>query len=126
MLYKLILCFMYVLLDHLVPSNSPRNVTALSVNPSSLFISWLPPLLIDHNGHLTAFTILYKQVNSDNVLTVHLSANVTMYKITQLVPSTKYKVQVACTNVNGTGPFSAPVRTLSGDNSKFVYICFNS
>ena len=52
---------------------------------------------------------------------VQLSANVTMYKITQLIPSTEYRIQVACIIVNGTDPFSAYIEVLlSGDNSKFI------
>ena len=83
-------------------------------------MSWLPPLLIDHNGNLTAFTVSYSRVGSNNVHNVQLLANVTMYRITQLVPSTEYRIQVACINVNGTGPFSAYIEVLSGDNSKFI------
>ena len=83
-------------------------------------MSWLPPLLIDHNGNLTGYTVSYSKVGSNNVHSVQLLANVTMYKITQLVPSTEHRIQVACINVNGTGPFSDYIEVLPGDNSKFV------
>ena len=83
-------------------------------------MSWLPPLLIDHNGNLTGYTVSYSRVGSNNVHSVQLLANVTMYKITQLVPLTEYRIQVACINVNGTGPFSDYIKVLSGDNSKFA------
>ena len=99
-------------------------MTALGVDPSSLLVSWLPPLLIDHNGNLTGYTVSYSRVGSNNVLNVQLLANVTMYKITQLVPSTEYRIQMACINVNGTGPFSDYIEVLSGDNSKFIYYVY--
>ena len=60
------------------------------------------------------------------MLNVQLLVNVTMYKITQLVPSTEYRIQVACINVNGTGPFSDYIEVLSGDNSKFIYYVYHS
>ena len=109
-----------VIFYQIAPTAAPRNVTALSVNPSSLLVSWLPPLLVDHNGNLTGYTVSYSRVGSNNVHSVQLSANVTMYKITQLVPSTKYRIQVACININGTGPFSVYIEVSSGDNSKLI------
>ena len=104
----------------IAPTAAPRNVTALSVHSSSLLVSWLPPLLINHNGNLTGYAASYSRVGSNNVHSVQLSANVTMYKITQLIPSTEYRIQVACIIVNGTDPFSAYIEVLSGDNSKFI------
>ena len=74
----------------IVPSAAPRNVTALSMDPSSLLVSWLPPLLIDYNGDLIGFTILYKKVGSNVVHSVQLSTNITVGEINQLIPSTKY------------------------------------
>ena len=74
---------------YVAPTAVPHNVTALSVDPSSLLVSWLPPLLIDHNGNLTGYTVSYSRVGSNNVHSVQLLANVTMYKITQLAPLTE-------------------------------------
>lgn len=109
------------------PSAAPQNVTALSANPSSVFVSWIPPPLIDHNGDLTSFTLLYSKIGSKNEHRVQLSANVTTYKIIQLIPSTKYRIKVACNNVNGSGPFSGPIKVFSGNNSKFICMkCFFS
>ena len=86
-------------------------------------MSWIPPLLVDHNGDLTGYTLLYSKVDSDNVKTVQLLPNVTMYEITQLVPSTEYTVQVSCINANGTGPFSTSIIVLSGSDSKLCTCC---
>ena len=107
-----------VVFDQIAPTAAPRNVTGIRANPSSILVSWLPPLLIDHNGNLTGFTVLYRIVGSDIVQSVQLFANVSLYKITQLTPSAKYIIQVACINGNGTGPFSSSIELLSGDNSK--------
>ena len=78
----------------------------------------MPPLLIDHNGQLTGFMLTYSKMGSSNTHSVQLASDTTAYSINQLIPSTMYRVQVACVNVNGTGPYSAFVDMLSGDDSK--------
>lgn len=108
----------------LAPSASPRNVTAVSVDPSAISVSWIPPLLIDHNGDLTGYRLLYSEADSNNVQHVLLLPNVTMYEITQLIPSTEYRVLVACINANGTGPFSASITVLSRNDSKLSMLNF--
>lgn len=132
-LYHLCACILIILCIYiqLAPSAAPHNVTAVSVRPSSLLVSWLPPLLIDHNGDLTGFRVSYGKVGSRRLQSVQLSANVTMYTISQLIPSTEYRVRVACINSNGTGPFSVSVKMSSGNDSKFyiysyiysTYVC---
>ena len=123
---KCLLCvYSYVcniIFDQIAPTAAPRNVTGISANPSSILVSWLPPLLIDHNGNLTGFTVLYSRGGSNIVQSVQQFANVSVYKITQLIPSAEYLIQVACVNDNGTGPLSSSLKVLSGDNSKWLCV----
>ena len=85
-------------------------------------MSWIPPLLVDHNGDLIGYTLLYSKVDSNDVQSVQLLPNVTMYEITQPVPSTEYRVWVSCINVNGTGPFSTTITVLSESDSKLSVV----
>ena len=78
-----------------------------SVNPSSLRVSWDPPIEIDRNGPLTGHMIQYYRVGSNNMISETIPSETTL-TISGLVPFVDYSVRVAAMTVNGTGTFSDP------------------
>ena len=102
-----------------VPSSPPQNVMVTSVYPTSLNVSWQPPLEIDHNGPITGHMIQYTRVGSSDMMSVTVSSGTT-YTISGLVAYVNYSVTVAAMNVNGTGPFSILMVGRSGEGSKSI------
>ena len=90
-----------------VPSSPPRDVTVESYNPSSLMVSWQPPLARHHNGPITGHVIQYTRVGSSDMMSVNVTSGTT-HTISGLVAYVNYSVIVAAMTVNGTGPFSDP------------------
>ena len=82
-------------------------------------VSWQPPPLIDQNGLLTSYLILYTRVGSSNLMTRN-ATNGTELTLSGLIPFTNYSVEVAARSVNGTGPVTNPVIQISGEDGKCI------
>ena len=100
-----------------VPSSPPHNVMVTSVNPSSLRVSWQPPLEIDHNGVITGYVIEYTKVESGDEANV---TSGTTSRMLELDPFVDYAIRVAVMTVNGTGPFSNVIVQTSGEDGEFI------
>ena len=100
------------------PSGPPQNVMVTSVNPSSLNVSWQPPLEIDQNGPITAYLVFYRRSTEISPLTLTIPANTTEVIITGLTAFVEYAVQVASLNANRLGPASNTITRISGEDSK--------
>ena len=84
-------------------------------------VIWQPPSIIDHNGPITGYVIMYTRDGSSDMMSANVN-NVTTHTISGLVAYVNYSVMVAAVNGNGTGPFSNPVLSKSGQNSKLKYV----
>ena len=82
-------------------------------------VSWQPPPLIDQNGPLTSYLILYSRVGSNISMTETVS-NGTEYVISGLIAFSNYSVEVVARTVNGTGPNSNSVIQISGQDGKYM------
>ena len=80
-------------------------------------MSWDPPLEIDSNGSITGYVIQYARVKSNDRMIMNVPNDTTL-KISGLYAQVEYSVTVAAVNANGTGPFSDPVKAISGEDSE--------
>ena len=95
--------------DSTVPSSPPQDVMVESHNPTSLRVSWRPPIQGDRNGPIIGYMITYTRVGSREMMNVNVGSNKTrVITISGLVPYDNYSVIVAAMTVNGTGPFNDP------------------
>ena len=103
-----------------VPSLPPQNVTATSVNPALLKVSWEQLPEIHHNGLIIGYVIQYVRVGSSDIMSENANSGTT-HTISGLVAYVDYSVIVAAVNnVNGTGVFSYPVIGRSGEDGEFT------
>ena len=107
------------------PSSAPQNVMVTTLDKASLNVTWDPPLAIDQNGPLTSYFITYETAG-ENLMSVTVDATQHMYILSSLTPYVNYSVQVAATNVNGTGIFSSTVMNISGQSGKYTEFIWES
>ena len=91
----------------------------VSVDLSSLVVSWQPPPEEDHNGVITGYVIQYTRVGISDAMNVTVTSGTT-HTITGLVSFVNYSIEVAAMTTNGTGPFSTAMVQVSGQDSELT------
>ncbi|XP_037834147.1 neuronal cell adhesion molecule-like isoform X13 [Kryptolebias marmoratus] len=91
------------------PEGAPGPPTSLEVAKTdldSLTLNWSPPL--EHNGHITGYTLKYQPVNNSNELgpeeELALAANETSVTLPILKYSKRYKFLLSAKTSSGAGP----------------------
>ena len=82
-------------------------VSAQSLNPSSLILSWEPPVQELRNGIIQQYTVIIIEEETGRVIS--LSTRDTGLNVTSLHPYYTYNCTIAAATSAGTGPFSSPV-----------------
>ncbi|XP_065910272.1 protein sidekick-2-like isoform X2 [Dysidea avara] len=100
-----------------VPDGPPQDINLAGVDPAMLSVRYSRPLVEHVNGDLTGYMIRYSRVGSGEVevMSVVNGDNLSSL-ISGLVAYVNYSIEVAASNINGTGPFSDPVFGLSGQD----------
>ncbi|KAK3869100.1 hypothetical protein Pcinc_025578 [Petrolisthes cinctipes] len=99
--------------DEDVPGD-PRNVKVDVLNSTSIEVSWTPPVERERHGIIRGYQIHVQEIEgqgsevSGGAYTVH--GNLTKYVVSDLVPDTKYQVQVSAITRKGDGARSTPER----------------
>ena len=80
------------------------------MQPTEVFLKWRELICIQQNGLITGYVVqYYASCGVDRNMQQNKSVvNTTI--INDLTPNFDYTFQVAAVNVNGTGPFSEPIR----------------
>ena len=94
-------------LYHTEPSHAPLGVAVTVLNPTSVLVTWQPPLPEHRNGIIMGYAVrmvgLHSEVNEEFPLT-----NSTEMVVEDLHPFYAYRFSVAAFTV-GLGPFSNTV-----------------
>ena len=108
---------------NVVPDGPPQDINLTSVDPAMLSVRYNRPLVEHANGNLTGYVIRYSRVGSGEVevMSVGNGSNLSSL-ISGLVAYVNYSIEVAASNVNGTGPFSNPVFGLSGQDGEYIFL----
>ena len=88
-----------------VPSGSPQSISAEPTDPSTLVLSWQPPLSEERNGIVRLYIINVTELES-GAFEQHVSIHQTI-TISSLHPYYIYRYSVAAQTV-ALGPFSEP------------------
>jgi hypothetical protein len=93
-----------------VPTGAPVNVEIESISSTSVTVSWGEPSLEEQNGVILAYFVSVVKDNEQlNVTTNFTAAYISRILISPLRPFSKHNLSVAAMNINGTGPYSAPI-----------------
>lgn len=89
----------------LAPSGAPEDVAAVTVNSTSIAISWSPPLPHLWNGVIQHYAIMIHEDDTDTIVSsiVHNATN-NMITVVDLHPHYNYTVSIAAYTV-GLGPY---------------------
>ncbi|KAM6457492.1 receptor-type tyrosine-protein phosphatase F isoform 11-T13 [Liasis olivaceus] len=92
-----------------VPSGFPQNLRVVGLTTSTTKVTWNPPLLFERNGKITNYTVVYRDINSQQNLTnVTKELSITL---TNLKSDTTYDIKVRAYNSKGAGPLSPSIQS---------------
>ncbi|XP_028306200.1 protein tyrosine phosphatase receptor type Db isoform X16 [Gouania willdenowi] len=94
-----------------VPSGYPENIIAEEASATSLRLTWKSVPLIEQNGKIIMYSVLYKGINSrGNASEVVVSTPRSSVWLEGLSPDTVYDVRVCAFTAVGPGPYSPSVQ----------------
>ncbi|XP_060723840.1 protein tyrosine phosphatase receptor type Fa isoform X7 [Tachysurus vachellii] len=92
-----------------IPSGYPQNLSVVGLSSTSTTLSWAPPPLVQRNGKIVRYDIVYRDINS-----VRNQTNITTetrISIGGLKPDTTYDIRVRAYTKKGPGPFSPSIQS---------------
>ena len=96
--------------DQNTPSESPTNVSALTLSATEISLSWFAPSRESQNGVLEYYVILINVTSSSypgwTTTQINVTASSTFHTITGLQPYTAYTLSVSAATFIGRGPYS--------------------
>ena len=101
---------------HAAPTGAPTAVSVVSVNLTTIKISWAPINCIQENSIIKNYIVYYRKRSElqNSKKSVSVSANVINATIHELNPNTEYVLDVEAVNVNY---LSSPSAKLSVNTS---------
>ena len=122
---------------YVAPRGSPRDIS-LQVYARHISVTWKPPARGEANGLVTGFEIQLEHNRQErNRRTISkraaigqkqftVAGHLTTHTIEDLEPYEDYCLQMAASNINGTGPFSnaSCFKTLQdGEHAQVIIFC---
>lgn len=93
------------------PSGAPESLVLQEASATSLLLTWKPVPLIEQNGKITKYLVLYKDVNSrGNASQVPVPAPGATVLLEALSADTVYDVRLCAFTGVGPGPYSPSVQ----------------
>ncbi|XP_053326054.1 receptor-type tyrosine-protein phosphatase F isoform X5 [Spea bombifrons] len=92
-----------------VPSGFPQNLQVVGLTTSTTEVSWDPPVLAERNGKITNYTVVYRDINSQQDLTN--TTRDTHITLVNLKPDTTYDIKVRARTNKGPGPLSPSIQS---------------
>uniref|UniRef100_A0A8C6HAC7 Receptor-type tyrosine-protein phosphatase F n=1 Tax=Mus spicilegus TaxID=10103 RepID=A0A8C6HAC7_MUSSI len=92
-----------------VPSGFPQNLRVTGLTTSTTELTWDPPVLAERNGHITNYTVVYRDINSQ--LELQNVTDNTHLTLLGLKPDTTYDIKVRAHTSKGAGPLSPSIQS---------------
>lgn len=108
-----------VLTDEDIPSSPPQEVTATTITPTALTLTWNPPLFEKRNGRVRYYHLQILEMETGKIR--ELTANTTNINIFDLHPYYTYQCSIAAFTVN-LGPYSDVITIQLPEEGLFLYM----
>ena len=105
------------------PSGFPQNVTAATISPTEIELSWNEVLEGERNGNITHYEIRYSQSTFSSIAgnsTILTDGPVLKLLLQNLEEFVEYTFTVRAYTVIGPGPFSPPVVNTTFEDRKYT------
>jgi hypothetical protein len=89
------------------PTGPPRNVTLTTLTPTSVRVSWLPPLKLHQNGKIVEYKLTWQKENItvwSRFVYTHNTSEVVGGERDSLQPDTRYNIWLKAYTRAGSGP----------------------
>ena len=96
--------------DFIAPDSPPQHPNAIALSPTSIHITWDPPLLQDHNGIIREYRVNVTEA-ATSTITEHV-INQTQLVVTDLKPFHVYYCSIVAVTVD-EGPHTVSVSVLT-------------
>lgn len=100
------------------PSGVPTDFEVQPTSPTTIYLTWQPPLPDQQNGLIIGYIIVIAEANSGN--DSQLSSNTTYLEIHFLKPFSNYSCSVSAQTVIGTGPKTVDIQVQTLQAGKFI------
>ncbi|KAM8935677.1 receptor-type tyrosine-protein phosphatase F isoform 6-T6 [Lycaon pictus] len=91
------------------PSGFPQNLRVIGLTTSTTELTWDPPVLAERNGRITNYSVVYRDINSQQELQ-NVTAD-THLMLSGLKPDTTYDIKVRARTSKGAGPLSPSIQS---------------
>ena len=96
------------------PSAAPTGFAVMSMDSSSVTLTWNNLICFDQNGPLLGYVIEYTPNGGSDSTTLLMGNN----QLTGLTACTKYTLRIAAQNDAGTGDFSSPLLVITNKTGR--------
>ena len=104
-----------------VPTASPDSIQSMIVNSTAVIITWLPPVVDDQNGIITAYIVNVSLEDNDTVPLQYTTSSLSVMLV-EVYPFSTYVVFVAAETSVGRGPFSRSLRISTPEDGRQIMI----
>ncbi|XP_054993888.1 receptor-type tyrosine-protein phosphatase F isoform X13 [Sorex araneus] len=91
------------------PSGFPQNLRVTGLTTSTTELAWDPPVLAERNGRIIRYTVVYRDINSQQEL--HNVTTDPHLTLLDLRPDTTYDIKVRAHTSRGAGPLSPSIQS---------------
>lgn len=92
-----------------MPSGFPQNLRVIGLTTSTMELTWDPPVLAERNGRITNYTVVYRDINSQQEMQ-NTTADA-LLTLSGLKPDTTYDIKVRARTSKGAGPLSPSIQS---------------
>ena len=125
-IYAIYIVLLITLIDNfIVPASPPGNVSAEVQSSTSIMVTWEDIPLIDQNGVIVIYEVLYEPLETFNGNITEQTVNSTdlFINLMDLEEFINYSISVrGYTNV-GSGNYSVPVLVMTLEDGKLITTC---
>ena len=107
-------------IQHVVPQDSPHNLTVVSAGAFSLQLSWSPPS--QANGAITCYTLTVKCSGDTKPLIVQVDPHQLSYNVSGLVPYELVTVSLTASTNAGEGPSIGKTFCTNEYGKEYLYV----